>query len=205
MAEIKIEKKRPVWPWIILIVVLVAVALFFILRTDTEQSSQVEDEDMENFEEMSSGNNNSETTMQWEDEEDSLSSQYNRAGRKTTPEETRLGSDAVYTSTAFMELINSLRTKAAEQKIPLQAEFQQLQQQAEKINSGYEATSARELANKIADIIQNIQQQKYPQLEKQVQEVKSAAGDIGSADTFEENENLHEFFSKAKAALQQMN
>ncbi|MDR9456075.1 MAG: hypothetical protein RI572_01585 [Salegentibacter sp.] len=35
MAEIKIEKKRPVWPWIILIIVILGILAYVFLYTDT--------------------------------------------------------------------------------------------------------------------------------------------------------------------------
>ncbi|HEY9185154.1 MAG TPA: hypothetical protein VIM94_07500 [Salegentibacter sp.] len=34
MAEIKIEKKRPVWPWVILIIVILGILAYVFLYTD---------------------------------------------------------------------------------------------------------------------------------------------------------------------------
>lgn len=34
MAEIKIEKKAPVWPWIILTIILVAAFIYYLVATD---------------------------------------------------------------------------------------------------------------------------------------------------------------------------
>ena len=50
MAEIKVEKKKPVWPWILLILIIViAAALYFI--GDTEDDSI--DDAMDEMEEVS--------------------------------------------------------------------------------------------------------------------------------------------------------
>ena len=34
MAELKIRKKKPVWPWIILLLVLIIAALIYLVSTD---------------------------------------------------------------------------------------------------------------------------------------------------------------------------
>ena len=39
MAEIKIEKKKPVWPWIV-VGLIIAALLYFLLLSDTETQSE---------------------------------------------------------------------------------------------------------------------------------------------------------------------
>lgn len=46
MAEIKIEKRKPIWPWIIAIVLIVAVIYFVYMRDN--QTQTVEAVEMEN-------------------------------------------------------------------------------------------------------------------------------------------------------------
>ncbi|MEJ7736385.1 MAG: hypothetical protein WKF97_03070 [Chitinophagaceae bacterium] len=36
MTEIKIEKKKPVWPWLLLLLGILAVVWFFFFRNDKE-------------------------------------------------------------------------------------------------------------------------------------------------------------------------
>lgn len=48
MAEIKIEKKRPVWPWIIAAILIFGVIYFVLIRED-----QVRDEDTMQIENIS--------------------------------------------------------------------------------------------------------------------------------------------------------
>ena len=40
MAEIKIEKKKPVWPWIAAGLIIAALLYFFILFRDNESQSE---------------------------------------------------------------------------------------------------------------------------------------------------------------------
>ncbi|SHH77445.1 hypothetical protein [Flavobacterium defluvii] len=45
MAEIKIEKKKPVWPWIAAILLIAAIVYYIFLRNDetqTERSVEIE-------------------------------------------------------------------------------------------------------------------------------------------------------------------
>ncbi|MDT7827599.1 hypothetical protein RQM65_02830 [Pricia sp. S334] len=52
MAEIKIRKKRPVWPWILVVLVILAVIAFYILGQNNEEQGEPpkigQDERMEN-------------------------------------------------------------------------------------------------------------------------------------------------------------
>ena len=43
MAEIKIEKKKPVWPWSAAVLIIAALLFFFLLSdTETQSESNVE-------------------------------------------------------------------------------------------------------------------------------------------------------------------
>jgi len=45
MAEIKIEKKRPVWPWIVAALIIAVLVYFFVVREDQvqyEKTTEVE-------------------------------------------------------------------------------------------------------------------------------------------------------------------
>lgn len=45
MAEIKIEKKKPTWPWVLLAVIIIAVVAFFVFQDDVEDfADDVQDE-----------------------------------------------------------------------------------------------------------------------------------------------------------------
>jgi len=52
MAEIKIRKKRPVWPWILVVLAILAVIAFYLLGTNNEEQGEPpkigQDERMEN-------------------------------------------------------------------------------------------------------------------------------------------------------------
>ena len=48
MADIRIEKKRPVWPWLILIIVLAVLAfLYFYGSLETDETDDIESTEIE--------------------------------------------------------------------------------------------------------------------------------------------------------------
>ncbi|WP_037315035.1 hypothetical protein [Salegentibacter sp. Hel_I_6] len=49
MAEIKIEKKKPIWPWVILIIILILGILFYVFAYE-EDNDTIDDTD--NIEEL---------------------------------------------------------------------------------------------------------------------------------------------------------
>lgn len=44
MAEIKIEKKKPVWPWILLGLIILGVILYFLLADNDDSMDDMEDD-----------------------------------------------------------------------------------------------------------------------------------------------------------------
>jgi len=48
MAEIKIRKKKPIWPWILLIIIVAILAfLYFYGSLESDDSDAIENDDME--------------------------------------------------------------------------------------------------------------------------------------------------------------
>ena len=48
MADIRIEKKKPVWPWIIIIIIIIiTVFLYLYGSADTETTDDLDDAEME--------------------------------------------------------------------------------------------------------------------------------------------------------------
>lgn len=66
MAEIKVEKKKPVWPWILAALIILAIILYFVLNDEAEDDLMEEDQ-MEEVETTYQNNDiNNENTIAWE-------------------------------------------------------------------------------------------------------------------------------------------
>lgn len=50
MAEIKVEKKKPVWPWILAALIILAIILYFVLNDNEAEDDLMEDDNMEEVE-----------------------------------------------------------------------------------------------------------------------------------------------------------
>lgn len=68
MAEIKVEKKKPVWPWILAALIILAIILYFVLNDNEGQDDMdMEDDHMEEVETTYMNNEiNVEHTVAWE-------------------------------------------------------------------------------------------------------------------------------------------
>lgn len=59
MAEIKIEKKRPIWPWILLIIIILGILAYVFLYTDVLNENIDDTDDIEEL------NDNDNRTMHY--------------------------------------------------------------------------------------------------------------------------------------------
>ncbi|MDX1470364.1 MAG: hypothetical protein R3213_02615 [Flavobacteriaceae bacterium] len=51
MAEIKIEKKKPIWPWILALLVIAAIVVFYFMNND-DYDDDMEADDIEEIDEI---------------------------------------------------------------------------------------------------------------------------------------------------------
>ncbi|AVR46703.1 hypothetical protein C7S20_16310 [Christiangramia fulva] len=47
MADIRVEKRKPIWPWILLIVIIAVVVFLFIYGSDDDDNEEIQTEEME--------------------------------------------------------------------------------------------------------------------------------------------------------------
>lgn len=206
MAEIRIEKKKPVWPWVLLAIIVVGVILFFLLRDyDTNDTDMNTNADTEELDQM---DNEEMNTAAWK--KDSMQSDYDRTGKRTSDsayigDNSQLGRDSTYTSSAFTQLITAVEMKAMQKNIDLSADFREMKNQAQQLSMNMKEPSMKELSTKISNVFQNIQEKEYPTLQQEVQDLKDQAQEIGASETFDDNGPLKDFFRKASELLQKMN
>ena len=195
MTEIKIEKKQPIWPWILLVLGLLLAVWFFFLRNDnadnyTDEPTIADTTAMIDVHE----NNNIVVTYVT----------FINADTNT------MGLDHAYTSEALTRLTDAVDAMATEVGYEVKSDIARAKQLADEIKKDPMATNHADKIRSAADIVstslQNMQQAKYPGLSAEAAEVKSAASAINpETSTLDQRDNVKSFFRKAADLLSKMN
>ena len=215
MAEIKVEKKKPVWPWILIIVLIILALLYFFVFADNDGDDDYSNsDDIEQVETRDSIEGNRENTDTWEDEElrDSLTGGFaslSSAYFSAIEEESKLGVDTVYTNNALLKLVDAVKAKAMENQVSLNSDLDQMRKNT--MESGEDAQSIsseklKDMGDKIVKALENIQQKEYPQLTGEVEEAATTVEQLYTAKQMSnQQEKIKAFFNKTADILRKMN
>lgn len=205
MAEIGIEKKKPIWPWIILVLVILAI-LYFLFAGGDDDMDNMDDTNTEQVVDTTTWDNEMQDTTDAWDSDDTLgvSGYISYVGDKS-----RMGIDHEYTNNALIRLMDAVESKAREENVNIDAEMQEIRQQANEVTQDPMATDhaniIKDAGSKIVDALQKIQQEKYPDLSQNVEELRSSLQEIDpSVQTLEQKEEVNSFYDKAADVLQKM-
>jgi len=191
MTEIKIEKKKPVWPWILLVLGLLFAAWFFFFRNDkAEPAKTAENTALIDVHE----NNNIVATYVTFINSDTNTMSLGHA----------------FTSEALTKLTDAVNAMAAEAGYDVKADIAKAKQHADEIGKDPIATTHADKIRSAADVLstslQNMQQAKYPGLSAEAADVKSAALAINPEKlTLDQRDAVKSFFRKAADLLKKMN
>ena len=170
MAEIKIEKKKPIWPWIILVLVILAILYFLVFANDDDDD--IEDVNTEQIEEETVWEEEADTS--WEEETGAVAGYLSYVA-----DESRMGIDHEYTNNALIELMNAVQAKADDMNYDISADMEKVRQQALKIQQDPTAlthsNTIKDAGMQLVNILQNIKDEALPQLLQDVQEAKTEA------------------------------
>lgn len=208
MAEIKIEKKKPVWPWILLGLLILAVILYFVFANDDNTTGDREDNT--ELEDTTYTGQSDENTTRWEDNTaanttgDEVSTYLTHVG-----DQSRMGVDHEYTNNALIHLINAVETKARQVNVDIDKDLQQMREDARQITQNPQGTNhankIKQVGTRIAGTLETIQEEKFPNLSKDVEEVRTAAQNIEtSVLTLDQKDKINSFFNEAADVLRKM-
>jgi cell fate (sporulation/competence/biofilm development) regulator YmcA (YheA/YmcA/DUF963 family) len=191
MTEIKIEKKMPVWPWILLVLGLLFAAWFFFVRND--KADPVETEENTALIDARENNNIVATYVTF-----------------INSDTATMALDHVFASEAFTKLTNAVDAMATEAGYDVKADIAKAKQLTDEITNDPMVTNHADKIRSSADLLstclQNIQQAKYPSLSAEAADVKSAASAINPETlTLDQRDAVKSFFRKAADLLNKMN
>ena len=193
MAEIKIEKKPPVWPWILLGLLLVGFLVYWFALRDNDKDKMAMEE-VENTETATTAPTGAVAEY--------------IAFVDNDPEP--MGLDHEFTNEAFMKLTAATQAVADQADYDLKADLDQVKEYANKIEvdplETTHANSIRKAAEILAGSLHKMQEAKYPTLANEAQSVVSAAGKIDpDVLTLDQKPAVKGFFSEAANLLRSMN
>ncbi len=200
MAEIKIEQKKQIWPWMIAGLVIVALLVFFLVFRDNGKN-------IAEVTEPGYITNTSEPDLSGVKENNGTIAAYVNFVEDSKG---KMGLDHAYTNEALLKLIDATNAKANEVGYEVRADLEKVKEYAKMITiDPYETTHAdsiRKAADILTNVLQNMQLAKYPGLTAEVDELKSASASINpEVLTLRQKDAVKNFFAKASDLLQKMN
>ena len=199
MAEIKIEKKKTIWPWIIIGILLLLAVFYF---TSKETAVLDENEPVEEvYEEPIDDMENEENVTAFATALTSYSNYIDNA---------EMGIDHEYSNGALLYLINAVEAKADQLNVDINADLEEARKNAAIITEDPEALNHANLIRDAGMIISRalttIQTSEYPNLTTEASDVEMAVSKIKKDEqTLNQKDDVNGFFKSAESLLEKMN
>lgn len=194
MAEIKIEKKPPVWPWILLGLLLLGGLVYWFALRDNDGDAMADATD-------STG------TMAMDNMGTGAVAEYLTFVEGDTEP---MGLDHEFTNAALMKLTAATQAVADQADYDIKADLDQVKEYANQIEKDpfetSHANSIRKASETLAGALHRMQEAKFPQLSGEAQAVVDAADKINpDMLTLDQKPAVKGFFSEAASMLRRMN
>ena len=215
MAEIKIEKKKPIWPWILVVLIILAVIAFFWFNNNQKLNGEdllVIDNDTIIQSDNHRINNNIDidsitlyTGMYGTVRKEQSIADYLRF----VDNNDRTATNDQYYRTAFFKLITVVKRESEINNVDVESNIAAAMKDAEKLTNDPEITKTadniREAAQEVSKALKTIQQKSFNTLSSEADAVSTAANNIQSkGETAQQQTNIDVFFDKAAVMLQKM-
>lgn len=202
MTEIKIEKKKQGWVWLLAVFFIAAVLIYFLMFRDKDNINTTEAGTEEVY---ISGTND--TNLLGVKENNSTVAAFVSFIEKDT---SKVRFDNAYTKEAFLKLTSATNAMAEEIDYNIQADLEMVKESVKLINNEpFETSLAKNIRN-AADIsataLQHMQLARYPWLTEEVDELKNASTAIQpEVLTIKQKDAIINYFAVASDLLHKMN
>lgn len=197
MAEIKIKKKAPIWPWIVgaLVVALLVYLLVFNDKDDDVDDMVVVGETEQVVVPDTVDNTSPDVRTSEIDE-------YNMY----VTDQNNMDMSHEYSSNALTKLIAATKATANNLGVDVNADLSEAEKKANEITDNPEslkhANMIKDAAQKITNALKTIQTEKFPDLDSQYKEVETAVSNIDAKKTtLDQKDAIKGFFGKASNLL----
>jgi hypothetical protein len=203
MAEIKVEKKKNYWGYIIGAILAVAVVVWF-LMADTDGAVEGGNVYQENI--RVQDNPNALSNENSEDYESGAISEY----LSFTDKSRDTGIDHEYTNEAITKLIQATREISSNTGVDINKELAGAMRKAEAITNDpmdtNHADKIKQAYLSITEVFANLQRSKFPEMSNDVESLRSAAEAIDPAVlTLDQKEKVKAYLDEAGVILEKMN
>lgn len=192
MAEIKIKKKAPIWPWIVGALI---VALIIYLLVSSNDTDDVDDRRVEETQQVVVPD-----TMDTTDNTQRMNDiqEYN----SYVAEQSSMDMSHEYSSNALKKLVTATRAAADESDVDLNADLSEADKKADEMTNNPDSTKhsnmLKDAAQKITNALKTLQEDKYPDLKSQYQEVETAVSKIDvKKNLLDQKDAINGFFNRA--------
>jgi hypothetical protein len=215
MAEIKVEKKNNYWGWILGGLLAIGVIAWFLVA-DTDGAPEIDDVEQVSTEEGEVSDVSTNEDPRAAAMEAAKAEIKQNPDRELTEfaafigDKSKMGLNHEYTSEAMVKLVNATIERAVVADIDVNQELQSAVQKAEAITNDPmdvdHADKIKQAYLSITSIIEKVQEEKFPKLSDEVDEVRNAAESIDPAVlTLNQKEKVNHYFDEAADVLQKMN
>ena len=201
MAEIKVEKKnRPVWPWVVGILLLAAIIWIVADDDNLEPENEITatepviEQDMDGDTMQADARGSAMAYVNFIEEN----------GEKIT-------TDHEYSRQALTYLSRALDNVANENNVSVEdrEKLNELREKADQLVQNQTSTEHADILDKAftdaAEIIEKLQQEKFPELRREAEEVKNAADRVRpNVVVTNQKEAVKNFFERSADAIQSM-
>lgn len=216
MAEIKIEKKKPIWPWILIILIILAAIYFFWYYNDNNYNTDknlMEKDSITQLDESDTHDNEviDSTTLYTGSygtirNEQAIADYLNFIDlNKDISRET----NNEYYRSAFFKLITATKREAEIKNVDVTEDIAAAMKNAELLTNDPTVTQKTDIIRKVAEnvskALKTIQQQKFIDFSGEGNSVETASNNINASGKIEdERKNVDMFFDKSAILLQKM-
>ena len=215
MTEIKIEKKKPVWPWILLTLIILGIIVYFVYaNSDGNQFTEDFDDDFTSEKVMDTEDNQNNAAGNYEaaDSYGSVYDEYSAFDQSIT-DSTRIAVDSSYTKKAFSNLTKLVVKQADKNDVEESDALDDLRSYSVLITSISNISGTTEnfknfktACDKIASVMGDIQMKSYPALQPEVANLKQLASKISvSTPMNKQQTEINAFLNESRDILKSMN
>jgi hypothetical protein len=198
MEEIKIERKKRLWPWLLISLLVVALLFYFLVNRENnnpESATEAQRINNTNKNDLVAINENNAVVVTYVNFVDNRKDE--------------MSLNHAYTNDALLKLTEATRAMASEVGYDVKADLEKVEEYAKMIvKDPFETTHAdniRKAGDVLTNVLQNIQEAKYPGLGAEVEELRSATALIKPGIlTLDQKDEVKNYFAKASDLLKKI-